>query len=558
MKKDNLVLTISIGDYHQALAEYTLPSIEKYANRIGADFLNITEHNPNYITQKWNKFYIFELLNKYKRILYLDVDLIVRDDCPSLFDVVPEDKLGMFNEGKYAPRSEYLQQASEYYKEPLKKWNGRFYNSGVMVISRMHKQLFRMPRGVDFVETDQPYINLRINNDEVKMHELHYKFNRMDILDKVTGISRLDSYIVHYAGAPKEQIFGVMLRDIEQWKIDGPEYRYQQNILISVTAGMGDQLCSEPAIRYTEKLYPDSNIFVVSHFPRLFEHLDMPVFDYHQWKGMQDVVLTMHTCPDDEQSEHNLSHVLFHPTDFASMSMIKRTIPNHEKTIKLKVDVEDVASVIDLVKDKPEYKKLVLVHPGKWWPSKTFPVEWWQEVVDGLSEKLCVGIIGKYIDEKQGYLHIDCPKDGIDFRDLTSLGEMIALISLSKVLVTNDSSPLHIAGAFDNWIVAMPTCKHADHILPFRNGTQYYKTKALQKKLLLDDLEIRHTEFDTDTIDLIPKNKTLWDYLPDPKTVIKEVFEIYEKDGDFKPLERYLEEQAKQEKEEKKTKKKNE
>jgi hypothetical protein len=26
-------------------------------NRFGADFLNITEHNGNFITQKWNKFY---------------------------------------------------------------------------------------------------------------------------------------------------------------------------------------------------------------------------------------------------------------------------------------------------------------------------------------------------------------------------------------------------------------------------------------------------------------------------------------------------------------------
>ena len=254
----------------------------------------------------------------------------------------------------------------------------------------------------------------------------------------------------------------------------------------------------------------------------------MPIFNYDQWKGIQDAVLTMHTCPDDEQSDHKFSHVLFHPTDFASMSMIKRTIPNMDKTIKLKVDVDDVASVIDMLKNKPYNKKMVLIHPGKWWPSKTFPIEWWQDIIDKLSEKLYVGIIGKTIDDKQGYLPVKCPDNGYDFRDITSLGELIALISLSKVLVTNDSSPLHIGGAFDNWIVTFPTCKHADHILPFRNGTQYYKTKALCKKLLLDDLEIRHTEFQTDTIDLIPKGKTLWDYLPDTDTVVKEILDIYD------------------------------
>lgn len=529
-KKDTLVFTISIGEYYKEISNYTLPFLKKYADKIGSDFLNITEHNPDFITQKWNKFLIYSLLNEYKRIIYLDIDLIIREDCPSLFDVVPESKLGMFNEGRYAPRSEYIQQASEYYKEPLKKWDGRFFNSGVMVISRRHKQLFRMPRGIDYVETDQPYINLRIINDKIDMFELDWKFNRMDILDKFCGISRLDSYIVHYAGAPRDMIFDVLKKDIEQWKKDYPLYEYKRNILISISAGMGDQLCSEPAIRYTQKIYPDANFYLVTHFKRLFEHLELPTYDYEEWKGMSDAVLTLYTCPDDENSEHKLSHVLFHPTDFASMSMIKRAIPHNDKTIKLKVDVEDVHNMFELIKDKiGDNRKMIVIHPGKWWDSKTFPKTWWQDIVNKLSEKFFVCLIGKTIDDKQGYVDIDCPKNGYDFRDKTSLGEMIAIISMGHILLTNDSSPIHIAGAFDNWIVVIPTCKHPDHILPYRNGTQNYKTKVLYKKLLLDDLEIRHTEFYTDTIDKIPTGHDILDYLPQTDDVLKTIADIYEK-----------------------------
>lgn len=528
--KDNLVLTISIGDYYKKISKFTLPYLKKYADKIDADFLNITEHNKDYITQKWNKFYIYELLNKYKRIVYLDIDMIIREDCPNLFNVVPENRLGMFNEGRYSPRQEYIEQASEYYKEPIKKWNGKFYNSGVMVISRIHKQIFKLPRGIDYVETDQPYINLRIINDKIEMFDLHYDFNRMDILDKVCGVSRLNSYIVHYAGAPEEMIFDVLKRDIKQWKEDSPDYKYTRNILISVSAGMGDQLCSEPAIRETMKIYKDSNIILVTHFPRLFEHLELPIYTYEQWNGINDSILTLYTCPDDEQSEHKLSHVLFHPCDYASMSMIKRTIPNIDKTIKLKVDIEDVSNIYNLVKDKTKERKLVLVHAGKWWPSKTLPQDWWQEIIDKLSEKYTVGLIGKTVDDKQGFIDLKCPENGIDFRNITTLGELIALISMTKVLLTNDSLPLHIAGAFDNWIVTIPTCKHPDHILPYRNGTQYYKTKALYKKLLLDDLEIRYTEFTTNTIDTIPIGHDLYEYIPDVDTVVNEVFNIYEKE----------------------------
>lgn len=528
MKKENLVLSIAVGEYYNQISEITLPFLKEYAEKIGADFILINEFNQKYITQKWNKFYISELLNEYKRIIYFDIDIIIRKDCPNLFEIVPENKLGMFNEGRYVARYEFLEQASEYYGESLRKWNGKFYNSGVMVISRIHKQLFRMPKGIDYVETDQPYLNLRILNDKIEMFDLDFRFNRMDILDTICGISRLDSYIIHYAGAPENQIFGVILNDIAQWENDYPEFNYKRNILISVTAGMGDQLCAEPAIRFVQKLYPDDNIFVVTHFPRLFEHLSVPVFTYDEWMGINDSILTMYTCPDDEQSEHKLSHVLFHPTDFASMSMIKRTIPNAEKTINLKLIAEDVAYVVDILKNKNKKKPTILVHAGKWWPSKTLPIEWWQKIINKLSEKLTVVLIGKTIDEKQGYLPIETPKDGIDLRDLTSLGELFALISLSKCILTNDSSPLHMAGAFDNWIVTIPTCKHPDHILPFRNGTQYYKTKALYKKLLIDDLEIRHTSFKADSIDMIPKGKTLYDYIPEVDVVVKEIFEIYE------------------------------
>lgn len=527
--KDKLVLTLSIGGYYQQISEYTSPFIEKYASKIGADYLNIKDFNAEYITQKWNKFLIHELLNKYKRIIYFDIDVIIREDTPNLFDIVPESKLGMFNEGRYTPRYEFLEQASEYYGEPLKKWNGKFYNSGVMVISRRHKQIFRMPKGIDFVETDQPYINLRILNDKIDMLDLDFRFNRMDIMDKILGVSRLDSYIIHYAGAPKEQIFGVLTNDIKVWEQDSPTYKYDHNILISVTAGMGDQVCSEPVIRHTiEKVYPKANYFIVSHFPRLFEHLGVPVMDYDQWKGFSDAIMTMYTCPDDEQSDHHLSHVLFHPTDYASMSMIKRSIPHEDKQIKLKLDVEEVANVLSLIEDRNKDKPVLLVHAGKWWPSKTFPIEWWQEVVNKLSEKLTVVLIGKTIDEKQGYQPIECPPGGIDLRDLTTLGELISLISMSRVLLTNDSSPLHLAGAFDNWVVVIPTCKHPDNILPYRYGTQKYRTKALYKKLLLEDLEVRHTEFLTDSIDKIPEGKSIYDYIPDVVEVVNEVLGIYE------------------------------
>lgn len=520
----NLVLTISVGNFYSEIKKLTHPSIKKYANKINADFQVITETkfpNPN-----WEKTQIYNLLNKYKRIILFDSDLIIREDCPNLFDLVSEDELGAFNENKYFQNSEKIKLESIKYEVQIEKITNNYYNTGVLVISRIHKNLFKPP--VEVFGEFNDYFNVLIQKNKTKTYDLDYRFNRVHYQDDYCGLPRHDAYIIHYAQAPDDIMRDLIPKDIETWEKDGPEYEYKRNILVSVSAGMGDQLCSEPAIRHMKKLYSDSNIHIVTHFPRLFDHLELPVYSYETWKGLKDPVLKFHTCPDDEKSTHNLSHALFHPTDFASLSMYRKTIPNIEKNINLRLDANDVASVLDIIKDKNKNKPAIVIHPGKWWPSKTLPTEWWQEVIDKLSEKLCVCVIGKRLSDEQGYLPIEVPEDGFDLRDITTLGEMIAMISLCKVTLTNDSSPLHIAGAFDNWIVVIPTCKHPDHILPFRNGTQMYKTKSLYKKLLIDDLETRHTETKVNTIDQIPEGKSIYDYIPDPDYVVKEIFSIYE------------------------------
>lgn len=521
---NNLILTISVGETFSKISKLTHGSIKRYADKIGANFLVISE--TELLDPNWEKTQIYNLLNKYKRILLLDSDLIIRDDCPNLFEMVPEDSIGAFNQAKYFQSLEKINIESLKYDIKIDKITNNYYNTGVLVISRIHKNLFKLPNEIlgDFND----YFNVLIQKNKTKVYDLDFRFNRVHYQDDFCGIPRHDAYIIHYAQAPDDIMFDIIPKDLDVWEKDRPKYEYKRNILVSVSAGMGDQLCSEPAIRYMKKLYSDSNIHIVTHFPRLFEHLNLPTYSYETWKGLKDPVLKFHTCPDEEKSTHSLSHALFHPTDFASLSMYRKTIPVADKTINLKLDANDVVSVLDLIKDRNKEKPIIVVHAGKWWPSKTLPVEWWQEIIDKLSEKLTVCLVGKRLSDEQGYQPVDTPKDGFDLRDITSLGELIALISIAKVTLTNDSSPLHIAGAFDNWIVTIPTCKHPDHILPFRNGTQSYKTKSLYKRLLIDDLETRHTEIKINTIDEIPEGRTMYDYVPDVDVVVDEILKIYD------------------------------
>jgi hypothetical protein len=518
-----IVITLNIKSH---IHDLTLNRIENYSTKIGCDFklLDLSEDTSDYFLE------FDKILQKYDRILYISPFILIRPDTPNLFDVVPSDNLGMFNEGRYISREIYMQNVIALGNEKLlKDWTGKYYNFDVIVLSKQHRGLFTKPK----IETSSDItsaLNLRIHNTEIKVFELPYIYNRMEFLDSQIGISRLDSYFINYTNAPQEIIRNLVEKDIKQWEEDAPNYEYKQNILIRLSAGLGDQVESEPVARYVRKIYPDANIFLTTHHPRIFKHLEkigIKVFDYSNWKGINDALLIMENNPSDGKSINRLTQVLFHPTDFSSISMLRRILPSDEKNIHIDIDPHDVESVIELFKDRNKDKKIIVVHPGKWWPSKTFPKKWWQEVVDLLSEKLSVVLIGKTLSKDQGYLDIECPKDGLDFRDFTTLGENIALISLSEVTLSNDSSPIHIAGAFDNWIVVIPTSKHPDHILPWRNGSQRYKTKPIYKKLLNDDLEVRYTEFYFDTIDKLPKNKKIDEYLPDPKEVVNEIFNIY-------------------------------
>ena len=218
-----------------------------------------------------------------------------------------------------------------------------------------------------------------------------------------------------------------------------------------------------------------------------------------------------------------VSNLLSHTVDYCSIALLKRILAVKDKQIHLDVVRSDIDCINDLV-DKPE--ELILVHPGKHWPSKTLPTQYWQDIIDGLSINHRVAIIGRE-DGNRGTVNVTCPKNAIDLRNLLDLGALIALISKAKLLMSNDSAPIHIAGAFDNLIVLLPTCKHPDHVLPYRNGSTYYKAIALYKKLPSDEFDARPTCVEGSSAEI---NLSDWDkYLMDPKLIIENTEELLNK-----------------------------
>ena len=537
----NLVLTICIGKRYGKIGKVTLPTIESYAKKIGANYLCISDNESENISPHFTKFQVNKLLEDYDRIIYIDADCIVRDDTPNLFDIVPEEKLGIFNEAPYTQgRPESLAQAAQAYdieitKEVAKKYNGEYYNTGIMVISKIHQDLFIKPKTQELIPFyEQSLLNARIVADQIKVKELSYKFNRMTCLDPVSGEDRHASYIIHYAGCPfpETQFVEVINKDIDVWKQSSPFYKFQKHIMINVVGGLGDQTAVEPVVRRAvEKEFKGADIHIVTHFPRLYSHFkeyeNVNVYSSGVRLPSDIPMVQYSTISDDKKPFAQYAfHGMMHQTDYSSIFMFRKQIPRIEKQIKLKVGLNDATELIDSV-GIHQFFDFVAVHPGRGWKSKTFPSNFWNEVIKGLLDKgLKVAIVGKYVSKEQGIVDdLVVPEGVYDWRNKLSLSSLITFLSQAKVLVSNDSAPIHIAGAFDNHIVLIPSCKHPDQILPYRKGTQDYKACSLYKKLLIDKFFESDINDDSEqTTADIPEGAKYEDYLPEPATVVEEAY----------------------------------
>lgn len=235
MKK--LILTIAIGEKYAALGAVTHPTIARYAARIGADFVVIREQKISRTTPHWEKFQIFDFLGEYDRVLFLDSDLIIRADCPDLFALVPETHIGAVDEASYAMRdvARIMCDVAVAYGVPPTELDfvstksnsvggGSYFNTGVMVVSREHRPLFRKPEREVNHFFEQSYLNLMFVREHTPMFALDPRFNCTHPMERLVEGGRLGAYIAHYAGyeAPTpETLADFISNDLAEWRAQG-------------------------------------------------------------------------------------------------------------------------------------------------------------------------------------------------------------------------------------------------------------------------------------------------------------------------------------------------
>jgi ADP-heptose:LPS heptosyltransferase len=285
-----------------------------------------------------------------------------------------------------------------------------------------------------------------------------------------------------------------------------------KNVVIFIEGGLGDQVDSEPVVRKLKVLYPNSKVILITQHSEVFDHLGLDIYKPGQFIVPDDAFIINTLKPINHVSKNYMVHKLCHGVDYASLQCLKGTLTAKEKEITLSFEPKHLAHVEKLCGDT---SKLVVLHPGLGWASKTFPDDVWDSWIDFLlANGYKVALIGKRVNEAQGALKLK-PRTHPNFVDLIdklSLKETFALLSKAPILISNDSSPIHIAGAFDNYIGVIATCKHPELILPYRGGfgNVWHKAKSLEKARMYD--EYNH---------LPSKELSLIYYLPDGITSIR-------------------------------------
>lgn len=96
-----------------------------------------------------------------------------------------------------------------------------------------------------------------------------------------------------------------------------------------------------------------------------------------------------------------------------------------------------------------ENKKVIIVAPGSKWFTKRWPIEHFNELLKSLSRnsEYKVILIG---GKEESLFHMYTNNNIINLMGKTSLLDVAEICRRSEVIVTNDSSPIHIASAFES------------------------------------------------------------------------------------------------------------
>lgn len=205
--RSNVAIVSIASGHHLATLEQTRPLRAEYASRIGADMVELTDDRwPEFpMANKWRLTNVFEA--GYERLLYVDSDVILKADAPDIFQVVPEEAIGLVDElptirangiVQVNYENEFACVAEEYgWTKP--DWCP---NGGVMVLPRKWASVYEPPLFISSNRwcIDQYLLAIECERRSAPVHLLDEKWN-WGWIDKRFWDGISGAYFVHMNGS---------------------------------------------------------------------------------------------------------------------------------------------------------------------------------------------------------------------------------------------------------------------------------------------------------------------------------------------------------------------
>lgn len=234
MSERRVILSMAVGDYWREVAAISLPLLERYASRVGADVRRATAlpfEFPPWSPTTACCLYRLDLMRQafldYDRVLWLDADVLVRPDSPDLFALVPPTHWAGYDElpaawaiGWEAHVHSVHRHMVEVCREDgleIPDSGGRYFNGGVQLASRAHRHLYAPAvNPSDHAWGEQSRVNVRLFLARVPVYHLPAAFNAMPWAS--TRAWWPNAWMIHYAGVLPGERLAMMRQDLERWK----------------------------------------------------------------------------------------------------------------------------------------------------------------------------------------------------------------------------------------------------------------------------------------------------------------------------------------------------
>lgn len=202
--------------------------------RWGCDFKEFTEQIAPRVHHYWQKAFVIERLQEYDQVLQLDADMLIRSDCPSPFDLVPHDAIGVVSARQCLThawiRGREVSMAAWAKRLKMKKPNDfRHLNGGFILYSpETHAPLFsewrKIGRRYKFTPKELPEqatLSILVGNTPgLRVVWLPHTFdcvgvNQLSRQDRIG--SRMKGYIYHFNHGDKQRRIDGTMWDHPGW-----------------------------------------------------------------------------------------------------------------------------------------------------------------------------------------------------------------------------------------------------------------------------------------------------------------------------------------------------